>query len=499
MKEQIMRMGEYWRLHDDAALWKIDAAAVHLLSRKGCRIDHEGLLQQLEGAGCRVDFGARRCFLPERLIRDAVRHLGGKAGEAIDAPAGWSPRTQLGLSGSYPHLLDWPSGERRLATRQDVIGLARMGHMLEEFASVGRVVTCAEVEPGIEPLWTTLTIAETTDKPIAGGEIYSPEYIEPLVRMGEVLTGRPGDTSLVVGWDFFIAPLLFGHAQAECFLQKRRFGMPNCPGTGPISGTNGPVTIAGTVAIAVAELLAGWTLGYVVNPLVAAGGVVSSGSLDMRTATACLGSPEALLQDMTTVQVARRLYGIPVWAATSYVDAKRPGLEAVYQKMYPLLAAPLGTGLRMVAGGLLSAGQDYSPVQHLLDAEVAASIDRFWGGFEVSEETLALELIEERMEQPTTTFLDTDHTLQHYRTEQWYPRWFDRRGWQGEAERDAEQAMLARIDAYWKDAVRRYERPALDRAKLVELRRIYRTAERAILGDTGSSRTETFPALADIA
>ena len=482
-----MTVGRYWQLHDDAALRQIDEAALQLLTRSGCRIEHEGLLGLLEGAGCRIDASAKRCLFPERLVRDAIEGVRGQTDEEVGIPSGWNPQHRLEHSGSYPHLLEWPSGCRRLATRQDVMDMARMAHGLDEFESVGRVLTCSEVDPRIEPLWTTLALAQTTDKPIGGGEIFYPQYIEPLVRMGEVLSGTPGDTSLVNSCDFFVSPLMFDRRQAECFLEKRRFGIRNVPGTMPISGMSAPVTVAGAVTVAVAELMAGWVLGYVVNPDLPAGGIVASGSLDMSTASACFGSPEALLQDVTAVQICRRLYGIPVWAALDYVDCKRPGLEAVFQKMYPLVSAPFGTAARFCGNGLLSAGQDYSPVQHLLDAEMAKAVERFWGSFEVSEETIALDLIEEMVGKDGTNFLDTDHTLRHFRQEQWCPCWFDRTPFQeGAFELEAEQKMLQRIDRYYRDAIGRYEPPPADRSKIEELRLIFLAAERQILGENST-------------
>ena len=478
-----MILGEYWKLHDDETIQRIDAAAMRLLTGSGARIDHDGLLEMLEAAGCRIDRPAKRCYFTERLVRDAIKHLGGKATGDIKLPVGWSPQARMGHGGNFPHLVDWPSGRRRLATRQDVTDMARMGHSLDEFTHVGKVLTTHEVDQRVEPLWDALQLAQITDKPIGGGEIFYADYIEPLVRMGEVLTGEPGDTSLVSACDFFISPLILDPNQAACFVEKRRFGVRNVPGTMPVAGMSSPVTVAGTVAVALAELMAGWVLGYVVNPDLPAGGIVSTGSLDMRTLTACFGSPEAMLQDVSAVNICRRLYGIGVHAAVGYTDCKRPGLEAVFLKMLPLVGWPFGTTQRMAGGGLLSAGQDYSPVQHMLDTEIQEAVDRFRGHYEVSDETLAVELTEEIMRAGTTDFLDTDHTAGHFRAEQWYPRWFDRTRWQDdEQERDAERRMLERIDRYCKDAIARYERPEIDPGKVAELKRIFLAAERRILG-----------------
>ena len=483
-----MIQGEYWKLHDDATIRKIDAAAVRLLTGSGARVEHDGLLDMLEGAGCRIDRPARRCYFTEKLIRDAIEHLGGKRGTEIEISPGWSPQIRMGHAGNFPHLVDWPSGRRRLATRHDVIDMARMGHSLDEFAYVGKVLTTHQVDQRIEPLWNALQLAQITNKPTHGGEIFYADYIEPLVRMGEVISGKPGSTFLISSCDFFITPLILDPNQAACFVEKRRFGIANVPGTMPVAGMSSPVTIAGTVAVALAELIAGWVLGYLVNPGVPAGGIVSTGSLDMRTLAACFGSPEAMLQDVSVVNICRRLYGIHVHAAVGYTDCKRPGLEAVFLKMLALVGWPFGTDQMIGGGGLLSAGQDYSPVQHMLDTEMQKAIERFRGHYEVNDDTLAVELTERVMRSAATNFLDTEHTFRHYAAEQWYPRWFDRTRWQNdEHERDAERRMLERIDRYCKDAIRDYERPDIDASKVAELKRIFLAAERKILGSNVTS------------
>jgi len=477
-----MITGEYWKLHDDATLRKLDAAAVGLLETGGVRVHHEGLLKQLEGAGCRVAWNEGRAYIPERLIREALSALGARPGETVQIPVGFNPQRHMTHGGSHPHILEWPSCRRRLATRKDARDMAMMAHVLEEFESVGKVLTCCEVDQRVEPLWAALEMSQITNKPIYGGEILHAEYIEPLVRMGEVLSARPGDTRLVAACDFFIPPLIFDRQQAECFLEKRRFGMPNVPGSMPVSGLSGPVTIAGTVTIVLAELLAGWVFGYVVRPDLPARGIAASGSFDMKSACVSFGSPEALLQDAAAVQVCRRLYGIPVWAATTYVDCKRPGLEATFQKMLPLVSMAFGTGHSVGGDGLLSAGQDYSPVQQMLDHEMTKAVERFLGHYEVTDETVTTDLILQVMRAETASFLEASHTAQHYRREQWYPRWFDRSLWRAdEIERDSEHRMLSAIDRYCRDAIAQYEPPDLDQACIRELRRIYEAAERSLL------------------
>ena len=477
-----MIRGKLWDLLDDASLKKIDAAAIRLLVESGVRIHHEGLLDIMGNAGCHIEEDALRCTFTEQHVHDVLAHyrnddLSGQ----VKIPSGWNPQHRLGYGGSYPHLLDWPSGHRRLATKQDVTDIWKMGHAMAEFGGLSKVLTCYEVDQRVEPLWAAMTMAEITDKPIGGGETFYAEYIEPLVRMSEVLAGAAGDTRLVNSCDFWISPLIFDHRQAEVFLEKRRFGKEVNPGTMAISGLSAPVTIPGTAAVATAELMAGLCFGHAVNPDLPATVGIATGSMDLRTMNALFGSPEANLQDLAIQQLFRRLYGIQGWVATGYVDCKRPGIEATFQKMMPMGLSGCGLGYGG-GGGLLSAGQDYCPVQHLLDEEIGKALERFNGHFEVDDESLAVDLIQEIATADKTDFLQTDHTLKHYRDLQWYPRWFDRSLWQGtDYEVDAERKMLERIDAHCKDAIRRYERPDIDEAKVTELKKIYAAAEKQLL------------------
>jgi len=56
--------------------------------------------------------------------------------------------------------------------------------------------------------------------------------------------------------------------------------------------------------------------------------------------------------------------------------------------------------------------------EEMLDAEMSKALQRFWGSFEVSEDTMALELIEQVIAGEETGFLETEHTLSHFRAAQ---------------------------------------------------------------------------------
>jgi trimethylamine:corrinoid methyltransferase-like protein len=211
-----------------------------------------------------------------------------------------------------------------------------------------------------------------------------------------------------------------------------------------------------------------------------AAGIVGAGSLDMRTLHTLFGAPEARLANIAVHHVGERLYGIKMHICMDYIDRKRPGIQATFEKTMLMAVWPfIGSAWFRVGGGLLQGGKAYSPVQHLLDIEMRKCWERFAAGFDVNDVTLAVDLVDSVARRRGATFLDTDHTLEHYASEQWYPRWFDRRAWQGDAVEEAsERKMLEEIDRYWKDAVARYQRPELDEKKLAEARQVLQNAER---------------------
>jgi len=470
--------GKLWRMLDDKALGAIADTAMQLVTRSGARIDHVEMLGMLESAGCRVDHAARRCYFTDTLIGNAVTAFARTpANQDAAAAPWWGSNFRLSQMGSHPHLVEWPHCRRRLATAQDVRDMAKLAHVADEFETVGQALTCAQIAPAIEPIWNAVTRFQITDKPLGGGEVLQPQTIAYLAQFGRIYSGR-ADNRFMAACDFSIAPLIFGNRGVQCMIEKSRFGVTHLPGTMPISGMSAPVTIAGTAAVAVAELLAGWAIYYVIDPSLPAGGIVASGSLDMRSSQVCFGSPEALLQDVATVEVCRRRFNMRVSAAVNYVDCKTPGIRAVYEKMLPLIAMPIMGHGHLMGDGLLSAGQDYSPVQHLLELDFLRGIGRFGEGFVVDDRTLALDVIEQVIRGEHDGFLETDHTMTHFRAEQWYPKWLARSAWAGDAvEQAAEAKMLDAVDAYCRDAIARYEPPAIDQDKLGAAQDLLRRAQ----------------------
>ena len=75
-------------------------------------------------------------------------------------------------------------------------------------------------------------------------------------------------------------------------------------------------------------------------------------------------------------------------------------------------------------GGLLSLDELFSPIQLVIDCEIRDYAQRLAAGFEFSEETLAIPVIEDALKEDGS-FILQEQTLTQYQRMYWMPRLFD--------------------------------------------------------------------------
>ena len=125
--------------------------------------------------------------------------------------------------------------------------------------------------------------------------------------------------------------------------------------------------------------------------------------------------------------------------------------------------------------GYLDSGLTGSLESIVLGAEQIRWVKRFLGGFEVSDQTLALDATDDVG--PGRQFLDHDHTLEHLRRTVWEPYVTDRDGydhWVADGSRD----YAARARDYAVGLVSSHEPEPLEDGLDTELRTLCRLADR---------------------
>ena len=146
-------------------------------------------------------------------------------------------------------------------------------------------------------------------------------------------------------------------------------GVPLVISSSPQGGSSAPIQEAGMVAQIHAEILAGMAFTQLINP----GTPVLYGSVPVRARLDDLhdlyGCPEFNQYNIDCVQLARH-YHIPCYSSAGVGDAKAPGMQAVYEKLFTqLYMAMSGAQYIHYALGLLDRTNTFCPVQAVLDNE----------------------------------------------------------------------------------------------------------------------------------
>ena len=98
----------------------------------------------------------------------------------------------------------------------------------------------------------------------------------------------------------------------------------------------------------------------VATPEVTLSGWVCNGIIDLRKGTPSCNAPEAPLSDLGTTELFNRRYGggLNVGTGANYIDAKLPGIQAVYERTSraKVIAAFIGLHFDLDGQGTLNRG-----------------------------------------------------------------------------------------------------------------------------------------------
>jgi trimethylamine--corrinoid protein Co-methyltransferase len=241
-----------------------------------------------------------------------------------------------------------------------------------------------------------------------------------------------------------------------------------------MAGGTAPSTVAGVLVQQNAEVLAS----IAVAQCVRRGAPVLYGSvstvMDMRTGGVALGAPEAGLVSLGAAQLAR-YYGIPCRGTGGNTEAVLADYQAGVESATTLLLSALaGFDFIYDAAGSLESSLSASYAKLMLDDDLMGAVRRVASGIEVSEDTLATDVIESAAAHGS--YLGHPHTLDHFRREHFFPEIFLRGGRRsagsadlvGKAKRRAERilrdhvvdpplepAVEAKLNAFLKRALKR--------------------------------------------
>lgn len=458
---------------------RIHSSSLRILEQVGIHMPHPEALKFMESAGAKVERSASLVKMPSQLVMDCVA----KTPRWVIL-CGRDPKKDLGNQEDGPyygtmagatHFLDPTTGKRRYCTNADLAEITRLIDGLDNFTWLMPIATPQDVPRTTSDWFAWATTLQNTTKHIVG---FAPgaSAVRDVIKMGTAIAGSEQKFRERPFASFGILtrpPLQYSWLSLDGLLEIVRQKLPFYLNAGCVAGATSPVTLAGTMALAHAEILGGITLAQSVNPGTPVFYASWSRIMDMRTGNVSLSSPEWSIFRVAFGQLARHL-GLPVRTAAMLCDAKIPDVQAGYEKGLTALTASMGGDL--ISGMQLDSDKAVDLADLVIDDEVIGMTRRIIRGVEVTDETTAVDLISEVGH--GGNYLATRHTMKHFRKEIWVPKITERRTWEA-WEKDGGRDALSRAQQQAKEVLATHRPAPLPPDVVRELERIAGAAKLA--------------------
>ena len=383
--------------------------ALRILSEIGMKIDHEDALESLYSMGCSVDKSSRIVKFPADMIQNCVDRMRTQyknrqtpEGMAVrysqvkfrQQPFGIHEDFTVSAGGFCAFIYDL-DGKRRLATLQDVRDSLKIVSQLDQITYSGLPVAAGDVPVEIRPIAMVAELVKATDK-LGGIEVFDKFDVEYICRIGEVVRGGHEElmqNPVLIGYAETRTPLCFDYNMCDVFIEYIKRGMPQVLDTMPNAGATAPMHPSGVLALGTAETLAGLALAYSIDQDACVGVDITPSFADMSTGIFKYGGAERSSLLGARLQLISEYYGCPSGIHGGKTDSLTPdircGLEKGISMIMPVLCGAIGIG----TVGHIENALTFSPTQLLIDNEVARFVRRCVKGFDVSDESINVDLI----------------------------------------------------------------------------------------------------------
>jgi len=234
--------------------------------------------------------------------------------------------------GGATYMLDDESGELREGRADDQRTVMRLLDALPDIDYVWPTISARDLDPLTANLEVAAISFRSCAKHVQDG-VRGPEYVAPLLDMIAAVGGAPVvERPVFSAINCTMAPLAHDGPMTEASIALARAGVPIVILPMPLMGTTGPITVAGTTVVALAELLSAVVLFQLAAPGCPLIASPEPGAADLRRGFYVSTSPEAAAASLAGVEMAKQVYGLPTLGLGVGSDAKAPdfqdGIEA---------------------------------------------------------------------------------------------------------------------------------------------------------------------------
>ncbi len=402
---------------------RIHLDSLKILGEIGIKFMSFKALKILADNGAMVDKDNQIAKIPEEMVERALHTapksfvLGARNPEFDFA----LPSTFTGytLDGAATFAIDFETGERRNALTKDMIASLRIFEEMPLATVVWPNVMCDDLTDNYNEIRPCLLALIHSSKHIQN-ELHRPQEVPFLI---EGLAAILGSEAAIKARKIFsvcyctIPPLTHDDKMCDAYMELTQFHVPILSLPMPAAGSTGPASLYSDVAVANAESLSTLVLFQMTEPGTPIILGHAAGITNFSLGTFLEGAPESTLINGALGEMSR-FYGLPNTQGGCLTDAKKPGAQAIMEKVLSTLPLVL-SGADVINGtGELDTSQLLVLEQIVVDHEIAMMCHRYKEGIDISD---AKDLIADvRSAQPGGHFLTQPGTLKYCRSNEFF-------------------------------------------------------------------------------
>ena len=395
----------------------IHEAALEVMEKAGVRVHSKNARAALKRAGAVVDDTSPDVKFP----RDVVKSLISKAPQKV-VLAGRTKEFDLPLDGTHSYyttdgcgvsVWDSASGTRRKPVLEDIRKTALISDYLPYLSIYEPMVVASDLPEKVHVVNGMKVAMENTQKHLLSESTTTVEEAKTQVKMAAEVVGGVEELRkrhYVSAMLCTMSPLMLDATATDAAMVWTENHVPLHITGMAQAGISGPVTLAGDLVVNHAETLAVVCIMEAHSPgaPVIYGSVLSS--MDPRTGSYMGGAPESTLLCSGAVQMARYCK-LPNSVGGLGSGAKTPGVQACLENVTMAMDCARVGGEVVNGLGVPDGSTLLSYEQLLLDHEIVRMVVTIFKGFEVNQETIALDLI--KKVGIGGSYLSQMHTLKH--------------------------------------------------------------------------------------
>ena len=441
-------------------LQKIHDNTLKLLLEIGIAFHDEASLETLAGGGVKISAG--RAYFTEAQVLDALD----KAAKSFTLRAR-NPEYDVRMDTSSLYvtpgfgsaMISDVSGATRSSKLDDFIKLCDIVSACDAFKINGGILAQPCELPGkISALAMVYTLLKRTDKALQGISADA-EITRDIFKMLEIVfPDFPGEKRILTMISP-MSPLGIDKNAAETLRECAINGQPVIIAPGPMAGGTGPISPAGNISIANAEILGVNVLVQLIAPGLPIVYGFAATTSDMRNMSVSNASPGFLKQARYGAMMAKR-YGLPCRSGGGMSDAGGLTAQAGVESAMGLFESfSEGANLVMHATGSLHSFNTICYEKFMLDIETIDRMRYYFAELVADEDSLAFDAIKNVIDSGSQ-FMMSEHTLERCRTDPWQPMV----SLHGKARGEPNSELYAELNAGIDRLLKKYRRPEMDAA-----------------------------------